>query len=139
MVRGKEMKQIVFKKELYTGVTTIDSEHEQLIDFYNRLVGMLKNEYNSELFVDVLSDMSSYAFNHFKDEEQFMQSIKYDKIKEHKKYHMEYLKEVSIFNSNFLLEDGTSPEEVLNFLANWWIHHILEKDMDYIEFSKKHR
>ena len=122
---------------LSVGIEDIDDDHKRLLSFYIRMVELLQGEANTEEFVNILTEMTNYALVHFKTEEDYMESISYPKLKEHKEIHEEYRLKVALFNANYFNVNSTSPREVLMFLKNWWLNHIKTHDTEYAKFAKK--
>ena len=122
---------------LSVGIEDIDNDHKKLLSFYVRMVELSQGETNTEEFVNILTEMTTYALVHFITEEDYMKSISYPKFEEHKKIHEEYRLKVALFNANYFDINPTSPREVLMFLKNWWLNHIKTNDIEYAKFAKK--
>ncbi len=131
------MNKIELTEELLTNNPTIDTDHQQIINIYNNLIDISKNDFDPELFVNVLTDMSKYALHHFKHEELFMESFSYPSFKEHKGLHTAFLKKVSMYNLIYFKDHSVSVFEVLEYLQNWWINHIKIEDQKYMEYQKE--
>ena len=67
-------------------IKSLDAQHKKLFEIVNRLYTL--NEHSSkEEIRGILYEFSDYMRTHFKDEEQFMDSISYPGFQEHKKIH----------------------------------------------------
>jgi len=135
----KQIQKIIWTEEFSVKVKKMDDDHKKLLSFYSKMAEHVENNGNSEAFVDVLSEMTEYAVTHFNKEENYMESISYPKIEEHKEFHRQYLLSTVSFNLNYLGSDNSKPIEVLQFLRNWWENHILNIDMDYAIYLSKNK
>ncbi len=127
----KAIEKIDWSDELSIGNINIDKDHKKLIDILNELIDICQTDKNWTKFAKVLSDMTDYSLIHFKKEEDYMEQFFYQGYASHKKMHMEYIYKVAMFNMNFSRVKSSNPEEVVTFLHNWWLNHILKSDFDY--------
>ncbi len=109
----------------------IDDQHKRLLNILYKLERLVSKGGDKEKMVGLLSNMSDYALEHFKSEEQYMQRIGYPKLEKHKELHSMYTLEVLKYTLSHLDDAPENPREVLNFLSHWWTDHILKVDMDY--------
>ena len=66
---------------------------------------------------------------HFQHEEEYMASIRYKKLISHKVEHQEFTEKVASYNLDEVDENQKGVIlELLEFLNDWLIHHILEND-----------
>lgn len=121
------------KQEYYTGIEAIDKEHERLFELAEQTYQSLKAEFIPDKYdniKDVLNELRDYTATHFAHEEEYMQSIGYKRITPQKIEHRAFVKKLSEMDIDEMIEDD--PEgtigEILEYLTNWLVHHILEKD-----------
>jgi hemerythrin len=116
-----------------TGIAHIDAEHEKLFEIGERAYQLLKNSYDIDKYdkiVDVIEELKEYTSYHFKDEEDYMESINYKKIFTQKMDHIYFIKKLDEVDLNKVDEDQDEAiMGILTFLNDWLIHHILEKDL----------
>lgn len=117
----------------------IDDQHKRLLDILFRLERMVNRGKAADEMVQLLSEMSDHAKEHFKSEERYMKGLDYPKLEEHRQLHSNYSLEVLQFTVAHMEESEDNPRNVLNFLTHWWTDHILKVDMDYSNFAKKQR
>jgi hemerythrin len=122
----------VFKEEFKTGIEGIDREHAKLFEITDRAYQTLMDDFIPDKYdyiVDILNELKAYAVTHFKNEEEYMMSIKYRKLLSHKTEHQDFIEKVSEYDLDQLDENQKdSILEILEFLNDWLIHHILEND-----------
>lgn len=122
----------VFKDEFRTGIENIDLEHEKLFEIADRAYETLMDEYITDKYdyiVDILKELTDYATIHFQHEEEYMMSIRYKKLFSQKAEHEEFAEKIATYNLNDIDENQKGAIlELLDFLNDWLIHHILESD-----------
>ncbi|BCJ92999.1 bacteriohemerythrin [Anaerocolumna cellulosilytica] len=120
------------KTEYYTGIAFIDGDHEELFNIANEAYEVLKDEFLPDKFdniVAIITRLKDYAKKHFADEEAYMQSLKYKKFLSHKIEHDDFIQKLEAIDFDQM--DHNQAEtllELLEFLSDWLVHHILEKD-----------
>lgn len=115
----------------------IDDQHKRLLDILYRMERLVSKGGDPEAMVQMLTEMSDYALEHFKSEERYMQSIGYPQLERHREEHSRYTLEVLKFTLSHLDEFPGNPRSVLDFLTHWWTDHILKVDMDYANHVNK--
>lgn len=109
----------------------IDHQHKMLISMINRCVVLIVSEKQSkEEISTILDEMLGYADFHFGYEEQFMRDTHYPHLLDHQKEHKQffaYLKEAVVRYDKGRL----SAVDLLKFLKDWFVHHILGMDQLY--------
>lgn len=122
------------KPEYFTGITLIDEEHKQLFAYANEAYDLLQEEFIADKYdriVAILQELRNYTKKHFADEETYMESIQYKRIFTQKIQHQEFIDKLDNIDIDSI-EAGENQDEaiidILEFLTNWLIHHILELD-----------
>lgn len=117
------------------GNKELDFQHLKLINLLNRLILISATQsIHSEIIKSILDEMTTYAHVHFKTEERLMEAYNYPGMKEHKKQHLDFqVKTIEVYEETEHNAEENA-EDLLNYLTNWWTHHILEEDMAYKEF-----
>ena len=121
---------IIFDDNCKIGIRAIDTQHNDLVNLYNKLESLMKREFVN--LSEPINDLFKYTIDHFRTEEQFMEIIKYPEINNHKKHHKDFLNffdELSIR----LLNNEANKFELLSMLGKFIEKHILSED---IEFGK---
>lgn len=132
---GTIVNSFVWRDRYALGVPEMDSEHKLLIAKINSLVTGINDGLNADELKVLFADLAKYTQQHFSDEENYMISIGYPKIAEHKVIHQNLLSKVGGFSKK--IDNGTLDSTVLvAFLNDWLIKHILGADMRYADFSK---
>ena len=122
------------KPEFFTGIELIDDEHRQLFDYANQIYDLLHAEFVPDKYdniLDILGKLTNYTKKHFADEEAYMESIQYKKIFTQKIQHQAFIDELDKINLAEISElenQDETIENLLSFVTDWLIHHILEVD-----------
>ena len=121
------------KEEYYTGITEIDEQHKKLFDIVDDIYELLKNEYIPDKYdhiIVLINELREYTATHFRDEEAYMEKVGHKRMFSQKIEHAEFLEKVNSIE----LSDIEENQEVvlldlLSYLNDWFVSHILEKDM----------
>ncbi len=121
------------KEKYKTGVPQIDAEHEKLFEIGERAYQLLKDQYYTDKFdkiVEVIGELREYTVYHFKNEEDYMESINYKRLFTQKMDHADFIKKIDEVNLSKVDENQDEAiMEILTFLNEWLINHIIEKDL----------
>lgn len=121
-----------FKNEYVTGIASVDEEHKRLFEIADEAYQLTKEEFLVDKYDQVrhiLGELKDYALQHFEHEEAYMESINYKKMFIQKVQHDEFREKINDMNLEHLDENSDAMlEEILEYLTNWLIHHILEHD-----------
>ena len=121
------------KEEYKLGVPLIDEEHQKLFEIGERAYQLLKDQYVIDKYdriIGVIEELKEYTVVHFKDEEDYMESINYKRLFSQKVEHAEFVKKIEEVDLSHIDKNhDESIMAILSFLNEWLIHHILEKDM----------
>jgi len=114
----------------------IDNEHKELISVYNELIDFIRMDEGRSGMAKILSELTDHCLKHFHREEEYMDRLDYPLAETHKKFHREFIYKVSLFISYLLSDHPPQPDEIVDFLNNWWYVHIQKYDRDYENYKK---
>lgn len=121
-----------FKEEFRTGIESIDQEHKKLFEIADKAYVTLMDEFIPDKYdyiIDILKELADYAAFHFQHEEEYMMSIRYKKLISHKVEHQEFCEKIAGYDFSEIDENQKGVIlELLDFLNDWLVHHILEND-----------
>ena len=120
---------------LKVNIQKIDDQHEQLIQMINQLykVVQTKNPPKDKIS-SILQSLIKYVQVHFKTEEDLFYQYNYPNSVSHKKEHDKFANQVLEFQKDFELGVQTVGFELLDFLKNWLVKHILVSDKKYSKY-----
>ena len=130
------MPRIEWNDSLKLGIAEIDQQHEKLISLINDLHDAFKQGKVRQVIDDIVSEAHDYIGYHFSTEQRLMEEHGYGESESHIEEHEDYI----IKSSDHLMasQDGETklPEEVLDYLTNWWKIHINGTDRKLAAFLK---
>ena len=125
------------KEEYYLGVDLIDGEHKKLFEIAEEAYKLLNEEFVPDKFdyiVKILEELKDYTIFHFEDEEKYMESIQYKKLFSHKIEHQEFIEKLNQLDWEEIEKNQDKALlEILNFLNDWLVNHILYTDKQYTQ------
>ena len=131
------MEPIEWTDSFSVGVALFDKQHQRLIDMLNRMIRDPTASTRSETVADVLWDMTRYALEHFKSEEDLMTEHGYPHLEKHQRQHRGFQEKVARLSVATSEGHAAVPRELLAYLRQWWIRHILQEDMAFKPFFEQ--
>jgi len=128
------MEYIEWGENLSVGLKVFDDEHKQLVSFVNKLNTALQAGSAKKTIGEILKSLVNYTQIHFKHEEEYMSLYNYPEYETHKKEHESLTEQVMDFYTRYMDGKAVFSLELMNFLKDWLIHHILGSDMKYKDF-----
>jgi hemerythrin len=128
---------IVWNDDLMTGIEKIDEQHQILVNLFNEANTRLTNNNSAEFLEQITRDLLSYALYHFETEEELMQKYHFAENTDddtHIKQHRSFSARVVAVRNDIKAGVLISREELLSFLNNWLINHILNTDKKLASF-----
>lgn len=122
--------------QLELGFSEIDEQHRKIVDLINKLHTAMLEGKSRELFPQILEELEEYAKFHFTFEEKVFRSSDYPTPEEHDETHREFEVKISEFLISCQSEDS-NPFELINYMHEWLIQHILVHDAHYVPYLKK--
>ena len=127
---------VAWDQSYNVGITHVDKQHKHLVYLINSLYNACLDEKNvlEETFKSVMKELVEYVMIHFRDEEAIMESVNYPQLKEHKKKHEVFVKEILATVSAY--KDGKQfvPNTFVRFLRDWLFNHILVSDKEMAKY-----
>lgn len=128
------MSNYQWKAEYSVKVAGIDSQHKKLIQLLDSLNTAMTEGRGKQVLDQVLSELFTYAENHFQTEEQYFEKYAYPDAAQHVMQHNDFRKKVSELKTKFDSGNLLVTVELLNYLYDWVGQHILKTDMKYSDF-----
>lgn len=132
------MEKIYWDSSYNTGIRTLDDQHKQIVGLINLLLSKPDADVRSEVMSDALTRLTYYGRKHFEAEEQILEEHNYPELAQQKSEHKAYRIKIAQTCQETMLHKDSAPKELLQFIRNWWSHHILESDMKYKSFLLEH-
>ena len=116
-----------------TGIKTVDEEHFVLVGLINKLGSILtKQEVDFFEYTELVKELVAYTAYHFSSEEKIMLDVGIDKrhYDSHIKKHIDFVTEISRASSEITSVDLDKMKNLIDFLINWLVYHILIDDQN---------
>ncbi len=115
--------------ELEIGISVIDSQHERIVEYINK-VEIAHLHHSQQELLEVLDELVDYTLSHFAFEETLMEEAGYPFVKAHKKVHSLFTRRVSAYQQSAKAGEDVT-EELMHTLKSWLVNHIKHDDRDY--------
>ncbi|ECK1948547.1 bacteriohemerythrin, partial [Campylobacter lari] len=102
----------------------IDLQHQTLFALAEKTAKLLNRHIYKTEIKELLSDFFEYMRTHFKDEEEFMLSINYPYLSEHKAMHKKIIKDMSALLSE-CASTNDLKEKLYKIVSIWLLEHIV--------------
>jgi hemerythrin-like metal-binding protein len=109
----------------------LDSHHRKLIALFNSLYDCFLNSADSAAIGQIIQELMWYADYHFRAEERYMALRDYAGIDAHRAEHLFFIKKVSNLQSRNFMDDPDVSRELVIYLGNWLINHVIREDRKY--------
>jgi len=118
-------------------VPELDDQHKQLFILINELHEAMKAGQARSMMAKVLDRLIQYTRLHFSEEEEMLASVSYAEFVSHVAQHRGFTERVEKFAREFRVGNVIITIEVMNFLQDWLVNHIMKVDRKYVpELSK---
>lgn len=121
-----------WKPEYSIGIEDIDRQHRGLVDCITLVEESVKSGDRWSAVHFATLQLRDYTHVHFAVEETVMKLIKYPQTEAHIREHHEFLRRLAEFEQNSL--SNTIQDDMLGFLGDWFVNHILKVDRDYSRY-----
>lgn len=121
-----------FSDEYLTGNSLIDAEHRTLFEISEKAYRLVKNSVAKEdipAIMNILQELKEYTVDHFQDEEEYMESIKYEGLDAQKRAHDAFIYKLENVKASDIEKNPKEyMVELIKFLLSWLINHICKMD-----------
>lgn len=120
-----------WKDQYSVGHAVIDTQHKELFALVNEVAERLKDGGKDFEIKTVIDRLATYTVEHFREEERLMQMGNYPRLEEHKRVHADLIEKVQGIQLRLMMGTYVPNIEVVRFLSDWLLNHIMKEDMDY--------
>jgi hemerythrin len=124
--------------ELFTWYKKYSVNNEELDDHHKKLFGIMNRLYENCLQANsvhclepIIEAMAAYADYHFSAEEKHMRMLGYQDIDKHMAEHRAFTAKALHLKESTDKDDPELTKELIVFLGNWLLHHVMEEDKKY--------
>jgi len=129
---------IAWTPDLSVGVEHIDDQHKIWFEKANGLFEAGKEHRTKEYIYTMFDFLDDYTKQHIKDEEAYMEEIRYPEMDAQKKAHASFVNELAKLKSEYDKTNGNILV-ILNankMVINWLTNHIRTMDKKIGEYAK---
>ncbi len=129
---------IAWTPDLSVGIENIDEQHKIWFQKANELFEAGKQQKAKEYMNTMIDFLDEYTKKHFKDEEAYMNKIRYPEIDAQKRAHASFINDLAKLKKDFN-EAGGNILVILNankMVINWLTNHIRNMDKKIGEYAK---
>lgn len=128
------MQLLAWNDYLKTGIDIVDQQHRGLVNLTNETADKLTSGkgLSVEEMRTLLGFLTDYAATHFSTEEALMALSGIDEkhVNHHRQSHINFLQQVNAMIAELGSEGGLSGHQLMDFLGNWLIYHMLGEDQN---------
>ncbi len=116
---------------LSVGIDFIDADHQQSITLLAELQDLVASDQPRTAAIEKLDELIEFSEQHFRLEERLMKENNYREFAQHQAIHKKLLQQTAELRER--LASGTTDigPEVMDFLKEWLMRHILESDKHF--------
>ena len=128
----KQRGDLSFKDEYLTGIEAVDEEHKELVKILDELHYLISNDDSDDKY-DKILNLAKYFRNyiqiHFKNEEEYMESIQYEGLEVQQLAHEVFIARLELMNlDEFDMSRQNELEEDVEAMTEWLVAHITHMD-----------
>ena len=123
---------VAWSKSYALGLLEIDLQHKVLFDLINDLWNHLVSNNENKDILRTISELEHYTISHFTAEETFMRMQNHPNFDQHKLLHDGFIARISA-EKHALISGEKLSFEILTFLKDWLVGHILVYDRAYAD------
>lgn len=128
------MALITWEEKYSVNIKEIDEQHKNLVKMVNDLHEAMSVGKGKEVMGKVLQNLINYTASHFATEEKYMTMFNYPSYPQHKGEHDKFVKQVLDFQKDFNEGNKIISLDVMKFLKDWLLNHILGTDKKFGPF-----
>lgn len=121
-----------WQEQYNIGVEVIDSEHQRLYRIINKLFAFREDDKDGQWTCqEGIKFFKAHAIKHFTDEEEYMASINFPFLEQHRRVHRDFRENILPALEQELERTNYAPEAVDHFLSvctGWLVGHTLTED-----------
>ncbi len=133
------MSIIAWTPALSVGISEFDAQHQQLLEMFNDLFGMIRNDGDKTQLALLITRIIEYTNKHFANEEFYLAKYQYPQLEQHKAQHLRLSAEALDIQQRYAAAPQTFPiMDVFLFFRTGLIRHFYNVDPLYTKFLHAH-
>jgi len=128
------MPMVEWNESFTIGVDPFDEHHNHLVHLLNTSYDAFVQGVPTGKLADILNELFEYASYHFASEQFLMLDHSYPILEQHLKEHSFFVQRLKEIQADFRQGNSSVSLDIVIFLKEWLIDHILKSDADYAKF-----
>jgi len=120
------------------GIESIDEDHKGLLNLINQLFEAMSHGKAKEVLSEIFSKLLVYTKIHFKREEDYFAATNYPAYQDHIMQHELFISKINEMIKQFESGSNKLSVDLITFLTDWLINHILISDKKFVSHLKKY-
>ncbi len=121
-----------WKDQFSVHVQEMDHHHKKFFALLNKMYDYNKMEDGDPEFLNGLfRELSAYVLVHFQEEEKLLARAGFDGLENQKIQHQYFRDHLVKFRAQHFNGQDRIPANVLHFMRDWFLDHVLEADGQY--------
>ena len=130
---------IIWEPSMSVGVAILDEDHKRIMNIINKLYNAILEGDGKDILDEIFHDMMAYINIHFEAEEELFAQTCYAGADEQKRQHRLMAQRATEARQKYEdNKEAVMPMEIMYFLKDWWIDHILNTDTKYAAHLHAH-
>lgn len=117
-----------WQKRYDTHIEVLDQQRRKMFDMINRIEESYTNPDIQREISALLQTLVDYTKFHFNEEEKIMRQLNFKAYDDHRVLHADLIHQINTMLKAIKKSKNFSGHEVLSFLREWLINHILKQD-----------
>jgi hemerythrin-like metal-binding protein len=126
------MALIIWNNNYAIGLAEIDQQHQKLVQIINNLFDAISKKEREQILESSLKELINYTMVHFKFEEELLKRYNYLDFLQHVREHSVFIDKINSYVKDFKKGDNKIMIDVINYLKDWLLNHILLVDKKYV-------
>lgn len=114
------------------GIAEIDMQHKKLVFLIVKLYEAMSQAKANDVVGTILNELVMYTKTHFSTEEKYFAKFAYVDKANHELEHKKFVAKINDFKEKFDSGKVGVSIQLMNFLKDWLVHHIMKTDRQYV-------
>lgn len=128
------MPMVEWNEGFKIGVDPFDEHHKHLVNLLNQSYDAFVQGAPTGRLAEILNELFEYASYHFASEKFWMIEHSYPNLEKHLEEHTFFVQRLKEFQQDFRQGNSSVSLDIMVFLKDWLLEHILKSDANYANF-----
>lgn len=130
--------KIDWDEKFSVNVKELDDQHKRLILYINELIDSLRLSPDSIKIKQIKEKLLVSEIEHFATEEKYFIKFDYPATSQHTAAHKQFISDSDKLRGLYESDPEKHATELIYFLEEWWLNHIMVMDHEYVDYFNKH-